>query len=139
MIAPMRRADSVVAATTSSSIVSSSLGDALEVAEERRAAEVRQRAADVGLKQHDDREDDVGGEVADHPVDGLELEPLREEEQADEEAAAQRHLHRARAADEQQQLVDQDRDERDVEQIPPGDGGPAAEQFGEPVHHQTSR
>ena len=96
---------------------------ALEVPEERRAAEVRQRAPDVRLEQHDDRKDHVGGQVANHPVDRLELEPPREEKQTDEEAAAQRHLHRARAADEQQQLVDQDRDQRDVEQIRPGDGG----------------
>ena len=32
-----------------------------QVAEERRAAQVRQRAPDVGLKQHDEREDDVAG------------------------------------------------------------------------------
>ena len=73
MIAPIRCADSMLAATTSSSIVSSADSALREVAEERRAAEVRQRAPDVGLEQHDDREHDVADEVADQPVDGLEL------------------------------------------------------------------
>ena len=54
---------------------------AFEVAEERRAAEVRERAPDVGLEQHDDREHDVAGQVADDPVDRLELQPLRQEVQ----------------------------------------------------------
>ena len=39
--------------------------------EERRAAEVRERAADVGLEQDDEREDDVADHVADEPVDRL--------------------------------------------------------------------
>ena len=56
-----------------------------EIPEERRAAEVRQRAADVGLEQHDDREDDVAEQVADQPVDGLEVAPPRPVEQRDEQ------------------------------------------------------
>ncbi len=108
---------------------------ALEILEELRASEMCQGATDVGLKENDDRKHHVGGEIANHPIDGLEVEPLRDEEQRDQKAAAQRHLHRARTANQQQQLVDQDRDERHVEQIPPRDGGPAANQLGKPIHH----
>ena len=53
-----------------------------EVAEERRAAEMRERPADIGLKQHDDGEDDVPDEIANQKVDGLEVAPAREVEQA---------------------------------------------------------
>ena len=109
---------------------------ALEVAEERRAAEMRERAPDVGLEQNDDREDDVGGEIADDPVDGLELQPLREEVEQQDEAGAERHLRRARAADEQQQLVDEDRDDGDVQRIGPRDIG-AAQERRQPVHEST--
>ena len=92
-----------------------------EVAEERRAAEMRQRAADVGLEQHDDGEHDVADQVANQPVDGLEVPPARAVEQRDEHAAAERHLHGARAANQLQHLVDQDRHHEDVGDIPPAD------------------
>ena len=92
-----------------------------EIAEERRAAEVRERAPDVGLKQHDDREHHVAGQVANQPVDGLELRPARAVEQRDEHAAAERHLHGARAANELQDLVDEHRHHEDVDEVPPAD------------------
>src|SRR5205807_10473613 len=44
---------------------------------------------------------------------------FRSEQQ--DEAGAERHLRRARAADEQQQLVDEDRDDGDVQRIGPRD------------------
>jgi hypothetical protein len=80
---------------------------------------VREGAPDVGLEEHDDRDDDVGAEIPDHPVDGLELKPVRQKEQADQEAAAERHLHGASAPNQQQQLVNEERHQRDVEQIRP--------------------
>ena len=95
----------------------------LEVLEERGAAEVRERAPDVGLKEHDDGKADVGREIADDPVHRLEIEPAGDEEQADEKAGAERHLHGACAADEQQQLVNEHRDQHDVDDVPPGHGG----------------
>ena len=81
MIAPMRCADSMLGGDDQ--LLDRLLGrlGLREVAEERRAAEVRQRAADVGLKQHDDREDDVAEQVANQPVDGLEVRPARAVEQ----------------------------------------------------------
>ena len=101
-----------------------------------RVSEVGERAADVRLEQHDDREDDVGRQVADDPVDGLELEPLRQEIERKQEAAAQRHLHGAGAANEQQQLVHEERHDRDVEDVRPGDCR-AAQQLRQPVHEST--
>ena len=109
---------------------------ALEVAEERRAAEVRERTPDVGLEQHDDREDHVGGEVSNDPVDGLELQPLREEIEQQDEAGAERHLRRARAADQQQQLVHENRDDADVQRVGPADVR-TLQKRGEPVHEST--
>ena len=46
-----------------------------EIPEERRAAQMRERAADVGLKEHDDGEDEIADQIADQPVDGLEMRP----------------------------------------------------------------
>ena len=103
---------------------------AIEPPEQPAAAEMDERAADVGLQQHDGREHDVADDVADQPVERLELQAPRQVEQADDRGDADRHLHRARAADELQQLVNHDRDDQDVEHVPPRDGR-AAKQFGE--------
>ena len=59
----------------------------VEVAEERRLAEVRERAADVRLENHDRRERDVDQHVADQPVDRLQRRQPRHVEQADDAAA----------------------------------------------------
>ena len=107
MIAPIFRAARVDAATTSSSMVSSAL-DArskyLKNGARPKCASARRMSAWNSTMIG---EDDVGREIANHPVDRLQIEPSRHEEQPDQEAAAERHLHRARAANEQQQLVDQ--------------------------------
>ena len=124
MIAPMRCADSMPAATTSSSIDSSFDSGFRQVTEKRRPAEMRQRAADVGLKQHDDRDHHVTGEVANQPVDGPEARPARAVKERDEHAGAERHLHGAGAANQLQRLVDDERHHEDVEDVPPSDGRP---------------
>ena len=138
MIAPVRFAASVLVATTSSSMVSSSLVSALEAAEDGRAAQVHQRPADVRLHQDDGREHDVPDDVADQPVEGFELEPQRHVEQPDDHGDANRHLHRAGPANELQQLVHDDRHDRDVEKVPPGDGG-SLQQVGKPGHQAGRR
>ena len=109
--------------------------DAAQVPEERVFPEVHQRPADVGLEQHDGREDDVADDVADQPGDGLETERPRRVEQPDDGADGHRHLRRARAAYQLEQLVDDDGDNGDVEQIPSGDGWPR-QQGVEPGHGQ---
>ena len=92
-----------------------------------------ERPADVGLEQDDDGEDDIAGEVADQEVDGLELTAPREIEQADDDARPDRHLHGTRAADEHQQLVDHQRHQGDVGDVPPADGR-TPKKLGEPSH-----
>ncbi len=90
-----------------------------QVAEKRRAAQVRQRAADIGLKQHDRRKDDVADQIADQPVHRLELGQPRHVEQRHCQRAADRHLRGPRAANEREDLVDQNRDDGDVGDIAP--------------------
>ena len=79
----------------------------IEVAEERRLAEVRQRAADVGLEDHDGREDHVDQHVADHPVEGLQRGEPRQVEQHDDQQRAYRHLNGTSSPDQFQELVNQ--------------------------------
>ena len=112
------------------------VGGAVQVAKERRAAEVGEGAPDVGLQQHDQREHAVHREVANQPVDRLEPEPFRQEVDADEEAAAERDLHRAGALDEHEQLVDHHRHDGDVQQVHPLDGR-ALERLCQPVHRKS--
>jgi hypothetical protein len=88
---------------------------------------VRERAADVGLEQHDDREHDVADHVADQPVHRVEMTPPRSVEEPDEQQTTERHLHRARAANQLQDLVHENRHHEDVGEVPPADGG-ASEQ-----------
>ena len=105
-----------------------------EVPEKRGAAQVRQRAPDVGLKQHDDREDDVAEEVADQPVECIEPAPPRAVEHAHQERGPDGHLHGARPPDELQDLVNENRHHEDVGDVPPADGRTTKER-GEPRHH----
>ena len=107
---------------------------AVEIPEERRLAEMRQRAADIGLEDHDRRKCHVHQHVADHPVHRLERRQPRDVEQADDEERAHRHLDGAGPPDQFQELVDQDGDDRDVQQIPPPDRR-AAQQAGEVLGH----
>ena len=58
---------------------------------------------------------------------------LRDVEQQQHEQRPDRHLHRARAADELQRLVDQQRDDEDVDDIPPGHRRPV-QQRGKLIH-----
>ena len=110
-----------------------------EIAKERSAAEMCERSPDVGLKQHDNREDHVRREVSNQPVDRFELQPARQEEQPDQEPAAERHLHGPRPSNEEQQLVDQNRYDRDVDHVVPRNGR-ALKQLVEKIHqgHRTA-
>ena len=70
---------------------------AIEVPEERRLAEVRERATDVGLEQHDGGKRHVEQHVPDEPVQRLQRRQLRDIEQQDDEQRSGRHLDRTRA------------------------------------------
>ncbi len=98
-----------------------------KVSEERRAAKMREGAPDVRLKEDNHGKYDVAHHVPDEPVDGFETSPARSIEQRDDDAAAERHLDRARPADQLQHLVHEDPDDEDVDEIPPTDRGTAKE------------
>ena len=106
----------------------------VEVAEERRLAEVRERAPDVGLEDHDRRKGDVDQHVPDHPVDGLQRHQPRQVEQPDDQQRAGGHLDRPGTADQLEELVEDERNDGDIEQIPPADGR-APQQAGQILGH----
>src|SRR5205085_3745657 len=96
-----------------------------QITEKRRTSEMSEGAANVGLKQHDDRKDEVAEQIANEPVDGLEVRQPRPVEQHADYAAAERHLDRSSAANQLEYFVDQNRHDENVEQIPPVDRGTA--------------
>ena len=107
---------------------------AIEVPEERRLAEVRERPADVGLEQHDGGKRHVEEHVPDEPVERLQRRQLRDIEQKDDKQRSGRHLDRPRTPNQLEELVYQQRYGRNVEQIPPADGGPP-QHVGQVVQH----
>src|SRR5712691_7469792 len=94
---------------------------------------MRERPADVRLKQHNHGEDDVANEIANQPVHRLEVPPSRPVKKRHQQAAAERHLHGARPPNQLEDLVDQDRHDEDVEDVPPADGR-APQEKREPGH-----
>ena len=92
-----------------------------EQPEERRTAEVREGAPDIRLEEHNRRKHYVAEGVANDPVHGLEVCRLRQEQQAHHQPGASNHLRRAGPSDELHHLVDQDRHDRNVEDVPPPD------------------
>ena len=78
-------------------------------------ADAAERAPDVLLEHDDDEDDEVADEVVEQPRHRRQLEALGDEERRADQHDADDHLRRARAADRQQQAVDQVVDERDVD------------------------
>ena len=76
-------------------------------------------APDVGLQQHDRGKHHVADNVANQPIERFELQPRGKIKQADDGRNTHRHLHGAGATNQLQQLVHQDRDDQDVEHVPP--------------------
>ena len=72
----------------------------VEIPEERRPAEMRERAANVGLKDDNRGKRDVNQRIADQPIERLQRHVLRRIQQKQHEEDANRHLHRTSAADE---------------------------------------
>ena len=86
---------------------------------ERVAPEVGERPADLLLEEHDDREREHDQEVFEDVLERRQLRELGHEvDQADEYDAAE-HLHRPRAPDQEQQVVDHHGYEEDVEAVAP--------------------
>src|SRR6266545_5149695 len=107
-------------------------------AEKRGPPDVHQRAPDVSLHQHDSGKDDVSHDVANEPVDGFELQTARQVEHAHHERNTHGQLHGMRSANELQHFVHDDRDDGDVDDIPPRHRRPSKE-LGQPRHEARFR
>ena len=79
------------------------------------------RAADLLLEEHDDREGEHDQQVLEDVLERRQLRELGHEVDQAHEHDAEEHLHGPRAADQEQQVVDHDRDEEDVERVAPGE------------------
>jgi hypothetical protein len=95
---------------------------------------MRERAPNVGLKQHDDGENDVGQKISNQPIDRLQMPPAGDVEHQHQQRRAGGHLNGARAPDRLQHLVDHQRDDGDIEDVPPGHGGQTRNVW-QPVQH----
>ncbi len=95
--------------------------DPAGAAEERSGADLRQHAADVVLEDDHDHDQDHVAERVEDPVERVELEVLRALVGDPEHEEPDQHLHRARAADQQHELVDDEGDDRHVEDVLPAE------------------
>ncbi len=115
MSAPMRLLASATAARTISS--RSCPLQAAVAPEERARSHLRQGATDVVLEDDDDDQQDGAEEVVENPIEGVEVEVLGRQVGQEHHRQPDQHLHRAGAADEVDDAVDDERDERDVDRI----------------------
>src|SRR5688572_8158035 len=95
---------------------------------------MRERTANIRLKKHDSGKDQVRKQVADQPVDRLQVSPARYVEHHHQQRKPGGHLDGTRAADCLQYLIDHQRDDGDVEDVPPGHGRHARDDW-QPVQH----
>src|SRR5204863_9848351 len=89
--------------------------------QERITADARERATDFLLEEDDHRERQIEKDL---PRDGFErgeIEGVGDEECGAEDHQADRDLHRARAADQREDGVDDDRDDENVDHVAPGE------------------
>src|SRR5262249_50129572 len=91
-----------------------------EDAGQGRLAELGQHLPYLRLEDDDDAEDQVGHERAQQPVHRLQVPELGEPVQEDEDERPQGHLYGVSAADELEELVDQEGDDQDVDDVEPG-------------------
>src|ERR1043165_5370562 len=84
-------------------------------------ADAGQRAADLVLEKNDDRERQVEEDLARDHFERRQVEGAGDEKRAAEDEEADGDLHRARAADERQDVVDDDGDDEDVDEVAPGE------------------
>ena len=102
----MRRAASHAAAIASSS---AALAAVSARSEKRLRADPGQRAANIGLKNHHQDDDERTEEIVQQPVEREQPENLRGDEREANHHHPHHHLHRARAANQQRDAVDRHR------------------------------
>jgi hypothetical protein len=88
-------------------------------APERISAEAREGAPDLVLEEHDDGERQHEEELLQQAFERLQLEQPGDVVDHDAEQDAEQHLHGARAADELQDVVEDEGDGQDVDEIAP--------------------
>ncbi len=81
----------------------------------KHAPQPRQGMPDFRAEDDDQREDRVGQNVGDDPVNGLELFQVRNPESCDQDDYRDQHGNRARALDELEELVDDKRHHQNVD------------------------
>src|SRR3970282_395617 len=91
-------------------------------AEERVLADLPQRAAQLGLEEHDESEHPEGPEVVEDPAGAVELEPVGEEGEGHEGAEPEQHLDGPRLLEHDEDAVEDERDQADVDRVPQAEG-----------------
>src|SRR5262249_33704315 len=86
---------------------------------ERIRRHARQRAADLGLEQHDHRERQVEEDLARDGLQRRQVERARHKERAGQDDQPDRYLHGARAADQREDVVNDEGDDEDVDGVAP--------------------
>ena len=81
---------------------------------------MRKRAPDLGLENNNDGKDEIRKHVRQQPRNGLKPDPPREIEKHHNQRKSQRHLDCTSPFDEHEQLVDEERDNEDVQHSGPG-------------------
>src|ERR1051325_1603351 len=94
---------------------------AAEEPQQRIRADARQGAADLVLEQNDYGERQVEEDLARDDFERRKVEGAGDEERAAEDEEADGDLHRARAADESQDVVDDEGHDQDVDEVAPGE------------------
>src|SRR5439155_257077 len=97
------------------------LGDAVLGGEERLHADLREGASDVVLEDDEDEHERPAEEVLEQDVDRVDLELPREEVDGVDHPEADQHRYGARAADQVDPPVDDERQDQDVDAILPAE------------------
>ena len=92
-----------------------SASDSRRPAAQKPASQTRQSLPDLTRKNHDQREHGVGQQRAQQPVQGGEFAGARKIECQRQRRHTHQHVGRARALDERQQFVNDDRDQQYVD------------------------
>src|SRR6266850_5595773 len=102
------------------------LGDRREQAVERaELSDLTEDAPQLWLEDDSDGDEAEGEERLEHELRETQLHQHREPIHRDEHEHAEKELDRARAADEDEYVVDEDRDDEDVEDVGPATALPA--------------
>ena len=91
------------------------------VADGAEPADLVERAAQLRLEQDDRRDDDRLRAVAEDELEEAEVEQLRGPADDEDDAESEEQLHRLRAPDQLQQLIEQEGDHEHVERVAPAE------------------